>query len=77
MIPGHSFLPNDIDFGYIESVLKLQQRLYTLEDYKRIMESCKKKTPRCQAKDDFVSTLKLEKAIVNRKKDTEKTKSTG
>lgn len=30
---GHSFLPNDTDFGRIEYALKLQQRLYTPDDY--------------------------------------------
>ncbi|XP_037296660.1 uncharacterized protein LOC119189934 [Manduca sexta] len=30
---GHSFLPNDSDFGKIECALKRQQRLYTPDDY--------------------------------------------
>lgn len=41
--PGHTFIPNDTDFGRIESVLKLQQKLYTPEDYIRVMKECKKK----------------------------------
>lgn len=68
---GHSFLPNDTDFGKIESALKLQQRLYTEEDYIRIMQGCKKNKPMCvhrMRKEDFLSSSNLEKMIINRKK---------
>lgn len=74
--PGHSFLPNDSDFGDIESALKYQQRLYTPEDYIAVMQKCRKKNPlivhrmnRC----DFVGTSKMEEIITNRKKDVNKT----
>ncbi|KAJ2940817.1 hypothetical protein O0L34_g5819 [Tuta absoluta] len=68
---GHSFLPNDTDFGRIECALKLQQRLYTPEDYMEVMKHCKQKKPmrvhRMQ-KNDFVSSSKLESLVTNRKK---------
>ncbi|XP_022816992.1 uncharacterized protein LOC111349897 [Spodoptera litura] len=67
---GHTFLPNDTDFGKIESHLKNFQRLYTAEDYVNVIKTCTKKTPLVPVKmekEDFVSTEKLEKNITNRK----------
>lgn len=43
LISGHSFLPNDDDFGDIECALKLQQRLYSPFDYIEIMKKCRTK----------------------------------
>ncbi|XP_050518375.1 uncharacterized protein LOC126892750 isoform X1 [Diabrotica virgifera virgifera] len=40
---GHSFLPNDTDFGDIECALKFQQRMYSPVDYMNVMSSCRKK----------------------------------
>ncbi|CAK1598006.1 unnamed protein product [Parnassius mnemosyne] len=68
---GHSFLPNDSDFGKIECALKLQQRLYTPDDYIHVMKTCKKTKPmhvHRMKNADFLSSLKLERNIVNRKK---------
>ncbi|CAK1593125.1 unnamed protein product [Parnassius mnemosyne] len=68
---GHSFLPNDSDFGKIECALKLQQRLYTPDDYIHVMKTCKKTKPKHvhrMKNADFLSSLKLERNIVNRKK---------
>ncbi|XP_047518759.1 uncharacterized protein LOC125058680 [Pieris napi] len=67
---GHTFLPNDTDFGKIESHLKQFQRLYTAEDYINVIKTCTKKNPLVPMKmkrNDFVSTEKLEKNITNRK----------
>lgn len=74
LVPGHSFLRNDSDFSDIESCLKLQQRLYTPNDYIEVMKSCRKKNKLLVDKmenEDFVSTTKLVDAITNRKKSTE------
>lgn len=74
---GHSFLPNDTDFGRIECALKLQQRIYTPEDYMRIMQICKKSKPmqvHRMRKEDFLSSANLEKRIINRKKATDGSK---
>ncbi|KAL0821958.1 hypothetical protein ABMA28_005346 [Loxostege sticticalis] len=68
---GHSFLPNDTDFGKIECALKRQQRLYTPDDYIQVMKTCKKTNPmqvHRMHNENFLSSLKLEKNIVNRKK---------
>lgn len=42
LVPGHTFLPNDTDFGKIERALKYQLRVYTLEEFKGIILSCEK-----------------------------------
>lgn len=67
---GHTFLPNDTDFGKIESHLKTFQRLYTADDYINVIKTCAKKNPLVPIKmgtEDFMSTEKLEKNITNRK----------
>ncbi|KAJ8884086.1 hypothetical protein PR048_015943 [Dryococelus australis] len=68
---GHSLLHNDNDFGDIESALKLQQRLYTPDDYIAVTAACRKKNPlivhrmnHC----DFIGTSELEASITNSKK---------
>lgn len=74
---GHSFLPNDSDFGDIECALKRQQRLYSPQDYADIMKVCRTKNPlevTFLNRDDFVSTAKIEKQITNRKKDIDEMK---
>ena len=38
---GHSFLPNESDFGDIESGLKVTERIFTDEDYFLIMKICR------------------------------------
>lgn len=73
LVSGHSFLPNDSDFGDIEKALKYQQRLYTPQDYINVMKIARKKNPfiiHKMTKEDFISSEVLEKNIVNRKKDT-------
>lgn len=77
LMSGHSFLPNDTDFGDIECAIKRQQRIYSPDDYMAIMKNCRRKNAmiveRCNAA-DFVSTANLEKLIQNRKVDTENNK---
>lgn len=77
VLPGHSFLPNDSDFGDIECALKLQQRLYTVDDYVNVMKVCRKKNALVvhrMEKEEFFGTQILEKQITNRKVDTENRK---
>lgn len=67
---GHSFLPNETDFGKIECALKLQQRLYT-PDNMQVMKSCKKQKPmhvHRMKKENFMSCLNINQNISNRKK---------
>ncbi|KAF2886099.1 hypothetical protein ILUMI_20074 [Ignelater luminosus] len=44
LVSGHSFLPNDSDFGNVESALKIQQKLFSPEDYIKIMKNCREKS---------------------------------
>ncbi|CAG9771476.1 unnamed protein product [Ceutorhynchus assimilis] len=67
---GHSFLPNDSDFGDIESALKHQQQLYLPADYINVMKLCRKKNPLIvteMSSKDFLGVTKVEKNITNRK----------
>lgn len=71
LVSGHSFLPNDSDFGDVECAIKKQQKLYSPNDYAKIMKTCRKKNPitvNFMEKEDFISTRKIEKEITNRKK---------
>ncbi|KAL4703022.1 hypothetical protein ACJJTC_019240 [Scirpophaga incertulas] len=39
--PGHTYLPNDSEFGDVECALKSNFRLYTPDDYIAVMENCR------------------------------------
>ncbi|KAJ8872465.1 hypothetical protein PR048_026070 [Dryococelus australis] len=68
LISGHSFLPNDSDFGDIESARKYQQQIYTATDYMNIIMTCRKKNPLAvkeMKRQHFVGTEKLETMIQN------------
>ncbi|VEN43467.1 unnamed protein product [Callosobruchus maculatus] len=67
---GHSFLPNDTDFAQIERALKLQVRIYTIDEFKSVIENSKKKNPFEVIQmnpEDFFSTENIEKQISSRK----------
>ncbi|CAG9822849.1 unnamed protein product [Phaedon cochleariae] len=75
--PGHTFLPNDSEFGDVECALKTHNRLYTDKDYIHVMTNCRRKNPFVVtrlSKTDFVSVSPLQKLITNRKLDIEKNK---
>ena len=40
LLSGHSYLPNDADFGVIEMALRKKNFLYTPEDYYEIIKQC-------------------------------------
>lgn len=70
LVSGHSFLPNDSDFGSVELAAK-GKAIYLPNDWEEIMTTCrrKKKFIVCQmSNDEFFSTSTLEKNITNRKK---------
>ncbi|CAH1976555.1 unnamed protein product [Acanthoscelides obtectus] len=76
---GHSFLPNNSEFGDVECVLKRHTEMFSPEDYIQVMESCRKKRPIevvSIEREDFVSTQKIEKEITNRKKVVKRKRST-
>jgi len=77
LLSGHSFLPNDSDFSDVESALRVQERLYTDDDYIAVMAKCRRKRKFLITrigKNDFVSVENLVKAITNRKVDVSRNK---
>ena len=72
MVSGHSYLPNDRDFGVIERKRKVSSHVYVPEDWMEIVATARsqgspfeviKMTP-----EDFRDSLPLAKYTVNRKK---------
>ena len=71
-VPGHSFLPNDSEFGDVECAMKRQQRLYLPEDIIAVMRDCRRKNKFAVSRlsqNDFVTCRELENKLVNRKYD--------
>ncbi|KAF2898569.1 hypothetical protein ILUMI_07606 [Ignelater luminosus] len=73
LVSGHNFLPNDSDFGDVESALKIQQKL---KNTSRLWKTVEKNPIKVEVmqKEDFVSTSSIEKDITNRKKTTNDSK---
>jgi len=70
-VPGHSFLPNDSEFGDVECAIKWQ-RFYLPEDIIAVMRDCRRKnkfTVSRLSQNDFVTCCELENKLVNRKHD--------
>ena len=71
MVSGHSYLPNDRDFGSIEIARNKTAHIYVPEDWERVVRQARHKNPFQVIKmkpEDFVSPTALTKLIVNRKK---------
>lgn len=74
---GHSFLPNDSEFGDFECALKEAGQLYTDAAFIEVMENCRidnKFIVHRMSSQDFFSVKNLEKEITNRKIDLNKNK---
>lgn len=72
MTSGHSFLPNDADFGVIETFSKGRVKNVPQDWYDAIVKS-KRKKPYClkvMEQKEILSTVTLEKAITRRRKNT-------
>lgn len=72
MVSGHSFLPNDRDFGHIEKAAKFAS-IFTPADWIRVITNARRKKPFIVHKmeqSDFVSTKYLEKSVTRRKQNT-------
>lgn len=73
MVSGHSYLPNDRDFGFIEKANRHTQSVYTPEEWCTLVETARVKNPfhvqpmRC---DDFASLAPARSEIVYRKMNT-------
>lgn len=78
-LSGHSFLPNDSDFGDFECALKRNhEKVCTDKAYMKIMEDCRKENKfeviRMSPSEEFFSVKTLEEVITNRKVDVNKKK---
>lgn len=75
---GHSFLPNDSDFGDMECKLKTNEKIFTDQKYMQIMKDCrihnKFHVNRMSPDVDFYSVKNLLDYTINRKKDSNKAK---
>lgn len=72
LVSGHSYLPNDADFGIIESASRKKSHIYNPKDWMDIAREAKKKAPKFEViemkREEFMSTKELESVIQNRKK---------
>lgn len=70
-IPGHSYLPNDSDFAHIEKKIVKQQHIFTVEEIKNEIETCRVKKEAFEVvlmrSSDFFSSDRITQAITNRK----------
>ena len=73
MISGHSYLPNDHDFGHIEQSSKTTMQIYVPDDWENVVRQARRKNPFTVSRmnrEDFISLKPLKDAIVNRKVNT-------
>lgn len=71
MVSGHSYLPNDADFGSIENAAKAKDIIYTPSDWYDVMKGAQPKKPFTVTEMnqmELQSTVPLEKMITRRKK---------
>lgn len=68
VVSGHSFLFNDSYFEDAECVIKKQNKIFSPQDYINVQKVVRRERPieiYKMEKEDFVSTKKLEKEILN------------
>lgn len=74
LVSGHYYLPNDGEFGIIESASRRHHQIYNKDQWVEIIKTAKRKEPffvvNEMKTDDFLSTAALETSITNRKKNT-------
>lgn len=71
LVSGHSFLPNDRDFGLIEMKIKKGNYLYNPEHYYELIEKCRRRNTfsiKRMSQLDFISTKSLEESITRKVK---------
>lgn len=72
METGHSYLPNDRDFGLISRAIKKRETVYTPVQYQELVQNCNKKSPfEVNRMTRFISFNALENVLINRKKNEE------
>ena len=70
MVPGHSYLPNDRDFGSVETARRRREHIYVPDHWYELIRSARQNNPFrvcVMQSSDFVSLKELKKCIVNRK----------
>ena len=70
LLPGHTYLPVDSDFGVIEKRKKITQHVYTPSDWCTVVRSSRKKNPFTvveMERQDFQCVTELKKCFCNRK----------
>ncbi|CAG4956559.1 unnamed protein product [Parnassius apollo] len=74
LVSGHSYLPNDGQFGIIESASRRHGQIYSPDQWIEIIKTAKRKESHFVVTEiknsEFISTAALEKSITNRKKTT-------
>ena len=73
MVPGHSYLPNDRDFGVIEQAKRRRQQIYIPSEwYELVRSACRTSlfTVVEMSSENFVAIKELMKLITNREVDT-------
>ena len=74
---GHSYLPNDRDYGSMETARCKESHLYTPNDWCQLIKKSRRQNPftiTAMTEEEFVSFKPLTKAFVNRKLNTNKQK---
>lgn len=77
MVSGHSYLPNDSDFGVIEKSCQELENIYSPQQYLDIIRTCTFNTTFMLHEMtylNFISTKELETCVTNRKIDEKKIK---
>ena len=73
MMPGHSYLPNDRDFGSIEQAGRRTPHIFVPDDWVTSVENARRKNPFkviAMTASDFISTEAIRSQIVYRKVNT-------
>ena len=71
MVPGHSYLPNDRDFGSIESHKYRLQQVYTPSEWANVIQTSRQANPfevMQMSRQDFLDLKAFSRCIINRKK---------
>lgn len=73
MVSGHSYLPNDADFGTFQSLMESQETIELPEDYRRLMLECRVNSKKVEViemtHNEFISSSGLVAGVTRRKKD--------
>lgn len=75
MTVGHSYLPNDRDFGSIETERRKHNTVFVPEEWYELIVNARRKNPFIvtnMTQADFVSLVPISKSFVNRKTNTAK-----